>query len=180
MVGQVVVQTLLDFVQQDVINNNRLIATVQNQGESLIEQIDSPKEDIDNSSFRILIVLIAMFESIEVRSDVGRTELDLLVHLNGQLRLQFFFFFLALFNPLGNHVSSLPFLQSFPEIFNGDVCFLNSSFDALDGNCVPVGLTNCSYRSCDMLDIAVRQQLAAFQHHAVFYLLFADNCRKAV
>lgn len=157
MVGQVVVQALLDFVQQDVINNNRLIATVQNQGESLIEQIDSPKEDIDNSSFRILIVLIAMFESIEVCSDVGCTQPDLLVHLNGQLRLQFFFFFLTLLNSLGNHVSSLPFLQSFPEIFDSSISFLNGSFDAFDGNYIPVGLTNCGYRGRDMLDIAVRQ-----------------------
>ena len=78
MVGQVFVQTLLNFVQQDAINHNRLIAAVQNQGESLTEQIDSQKKDIDNSSFRNLIVLIAMFESIEVRSDVGCTPPDLL------------------------------------------------------------------------------------------------------
>ena len=100
---------------------------------------------IDNAPFRILIILIPVFERIEVRPNVGCTQPNLLVHLNGQLCLQLFFFFLALFNPLGNHISSRPLLQSFPEIVNGGVCFLNGSFDALDGNCIPVGLTNCGH-----------------------------------
>ena len=40
MVGQIVVQALLDLVQQNVIDNNRLIASVQNQGKSFVEQIE--------------------------------------------------------------------------------------------------------------------------------------------
>lgn len=73
MVGQVFIQPLFNLVQQDIINDNGLITAVQNQGEGLVEQIDGPKEDIDNAPFRILIVLIAVFERVEVRPDVGRT-----------------------------------------------------------------------------------------------------------
>ena len=74
MVGQVVVQALLDLVQQNVIDNNRLIASVQNQGKSFVEQINGSKENIDNAPFRILIILIAVFERIEVRPNVGCTQ----------------------------------------------------------------------------------------------------------
>ena len=82
---------------------------------------------------------------------------------------------LAFFNSLSYHVSGLSPLQCLPEIFNGGVCFLDGSSDAFDGCCVPVGFTDLGYRSCDPLNVAVCQQLAALQHNTILDFLFTDD-----
>lgn len=53
------------LVQQDIINGNRLAATVQDQVKCPIVQMESPEENIDDASLDILIVLVAMLKGIE-------------------------------------------------------------------------------------------------------------------
>lgn len=82
---------------------------------------------------------------------------------------------LAFFNPLSDHVGRLSPLQCLPEIFNGGIRFLDASFDAFDGCCVPVGFTDLGYRGRNPLNVAICQQLAALQHHTILNSLFTDD-----
>ena len=116
-----------------------------------------------------------MLEGIEVRPDIRCAEHDLFAHLDGQLRLQLLFIFLALLDSLGNHVSRLSCLQCFPEVLDGRIRFPDGGLDALDGDGVPVGFAGFRYRSGNPLNIAVGQQLPALQHHPVLDLFFADH-----
>ena len=116
-----------------------------------------------------------MPERVEIGSNLGCCQSHLLCHLDSQLCLQFLFFVLAFFNPLSDHVGRLSPLQCLPEIFNGGIRFLDGSFDAFDGCCVPVGFTGLRYRGRNPLNVAICQQLAALQHHTILNSFFTND-----
>ena len=151
----------LYLVQQNIINDDRPVAAVEDQRHSIIIEIDGPEENIHHSPAVVLVIDIPSFQRIEKRLDLRNGECNLLSHLNGKLALQFVFFLFALLNALGNHIHHLAALQRFPEVFYGGVRLLNCRLDALDGGTVIVSLANGGNCKGNFFNVTVCQQLAA-------------------
>ena len=161
MTGNRILKMFLYLVQQNIINGNWPVASVEDQRHSIVIEIDGPQENIHHSPTVVLVIDIPSFQRIEKRLDLRCGKCDLFPHLDGKLALQFVLFPFAFLDALGNHIHRLPTLQRFPEVFYSGIRLLYRRLDALDGGAVIVGLTSGGNRKGDFLNIAVRQQLAA-------------------
>lgn len=150
-----------DLVQQDVVNGDRSVPAVQDQRHSVVVEIDSPDEDIDQAPAGALVIDIAPFEGIQKGFDLRGGKSDLFSHFHGELRLQLVLFLLPLLDALGNHLRRLPMLQGFPEVFDGGVRLLDGRLDAPDGGAIVIRFTGGGNRGGDLLDVVVGQQLPA-------------------
>ena len=90
-----------DLVQQDVVNGDRSVPAVQDQRHSVVVEIDSPDEDIDQAPAGALVIDIAPFEGIQKGFDLRGGKSDLFSHFHGELRLQLVLFLLPLLDALG-------------------------------------------------------------------------------
>ena len=57
-------QSVFNFVDQNIIYRNLPVASIQNQCQSIVKQIDCPQEDVDDASPVMLVIDIAPLERI--------------------------------------------------------------------------------------------------------------------
>ena len=90
------VKVVIDLIEHDVVDFYRLSAAVEHQPEFIIIEINLVQEDIDNGAAVKGIIEVALLEHGQEVCDLLCGYDALLLGFNGQLSLQFGFFFLPL------------------------------------------------------------------------------------
>ena len=169
------VKLVIDFIEHDVVDFYRLSAAVKHQPELVIIEINLVQEDVDDGAAVEGIIEVALLEQGQkVRNLLCRND-TLFLGFNGQLSLQFGFFFLTLVDTLHDGINALSLLKSLPEVFDGGVGFLNGALDALDARAVKLALEYRLDGFRDSLDIAIRQHLPTGGNDHIFDSLLINN-----
>ena len=99
-------------------------------------QIDGMNKDIDDSSALVHIVGGHLADIVQKRQNLCLRQRDLLVFLDGELRLHLRLFRHALVESIRQHLHGLPLLNGFPEILNGRIRLSDRLFQRLGGQVI--------------------------------------------
>ena len=124
------------IIQRDIVNAQRLLAGVDDEGKVIVIQIDGMNKDVDDGSALIHIVGGHLADIVQKGQNLRLGQHDLLVFLDSELCLQLCLFRHALVEPLRQHLHGPPLLNGFPEIFNGRIRLSDRFFQCLGGQVI--------------------------------------------
>ena len=102
----------------------------------VVIQIDGMNKDVDDGSALIHIVGGHLADIVQKGQNLCLRQRDLLVFLDGELRLQLRLFRHALVESIRQHLHGLPLLNGFPEILNGRIRLSDRLFQRLGGQVI--------------------------------------------
>ena len=141
----------------------------------VIVQIDRVYEDVYKCSALIDVIHRHFADKIEKGINLSFGQTDLLVILNGELRLQFRFLGLASIKSLGQHIHRLSLFNAFPKVLNRGIDFLDGFLDFLYRKVVRTLVTFLRNPLGNIAYLIVGEHLQTHFYYAVFDIFFADN-----
>ena len=146
----------------------------------VVIQIDGMNKDIDDSSALIHIVGGHLADIVQKGQNLCLRQRDLLVFLNGELRLQLRFFRHALVESIRQHFHGLPLLNGFPEIFNGRIRLSDRVFQCLGGQVVRAFGALLSHLLGNKTYLLLGQHFQTPVDHTVLDIRLADDLLAAL
>ena len=141
----------------------------------VVIQIDGMNKDVNDGSVLVYIVGGHLTDIVQKRQNLCLRQRDLLVFLDGELRLQLRLFRHALVESIRQHLHGLHLLNGFPEIFNGRIRLSDRLFQHLGGQVIRAFGALLSHLLGNEADFLLGQHFQTLVDHTVLDIRLADD-----
>ena len=141
----------------------------------IVIQVDGLNKDVDDGSALVHIVGGHLADIVQKGQNLCLRQRDLLVFLDGELRLQLRLFRHALVESIRQHLHGPPPLNGFPEIFNGRIRLSDRLFQRLGGKVVRAFGALLGHLLGNKADFLLGQHFQTLVDHTVLDIRLADD-----